>query len=857
MRYTHFLFGCLFLLFSLPPASAQPAEQASAWAEDIDYLHQTLEARHIDLYHQVSREALGADLDRIKKQLPQLTQPQILVALMGAIKQVGDGHTQLSYWGGAHHRFALQLQMFGEDMRVIGTDQRNASLLGMRLHSVDNIALTEISERLRPILTSVENRHSEQHQLATTLPVAEVLNGLGIIQDIEQAQFTFSDDAGNLHHRQLNSLPSDQADEVMSETLSTELPTGFGLHSASLEGLELYLNPARATAYIRFDRYPQYPHMEKFARSLRDEFASKGIKNLVIDFRNNGGGDFFVGLTLAWGLILIDELNWRNGIYVLTGPKTFSAAMSNSAQFRQLLNARLIGEPTGANPVGYQDADTFKLPNSGWTVMYSKRLYRFQDADTQGVQPDVLIAPDWESFKQKKDNQLMWVMEQIAINYADKDAGKNPELPLYIDNVHILDIKAGQVFQNRQIQIRKGKISAIKPANTPITEAQYILHDGKGQFATPGLIDMHVHAYDPAIFPIALSHGVTHLRIMNGVKEHLTWRQELADGTRIGSTLTLSSPTISGFKNPYMHYAAHTSEDATNAVQKAKQQGYDLIKAYGNLTAPVLKALLSEAKKQNIPVAKHGPHPTADMDWNDLAGLQSLEHVEDIYQGPLNRSQDQSKLDETIQILKELDIPITATLNIFWQLTQISEQKQAYIDTLPKGYISPIIVLEAKHNQVKRWLKSSREMVEHNKKTLAFLQEITRQLHEAEVTLLVGSDSGELLSPHGLATHTEMALMHEAGLPHIAVLRAATLNAAEALGKQSQLGQVAVGFNADLVLTQKNPLKNLAALKDPVAVIKNGRVFSRADLENLRNTAIKNRSFWQEMQTLRNAGQLR
>src|SRR5690606_8314756 len=121
--------------------------------------------------------------------------------------------------------------------------------------------------------------------------------------------------------------------------------------------------------------------------------------------------------------------------------------------------------------------------------------------------------------------------------------------------------------------------------------------------------------------------------------------------------------------------------------------------AYGNLTGPVLKALLNEAKNQHIPVAKHGPHPVADMEWNELLGLQSVEHVEDIYQGPLNYQHDQKKLDEIIGKLKALNIPITPTLNIYWQLTQISEQKQAYIDTLPKDSISPIIALEQKHHQ--------------------------------------------------------------------------------------------------------------------------------------------------------------
>lgn len=439
-------------------------------------------------------------------------------------------------------------------------------------------------------------------------------------------------------------------------------------------------------------------------------------------------------------------------------------------------------------------------------------------------------------------------------SYAS-DFSKKTDSSFYIDNIHIVDINSGQIIRDRQLQINNGKITAIKPARTPITDEDYIQHDGNGYYLMPGLIDMHVHAFDPAAFTIALSHGVTHLRLMNGMKDHLRWRKQLAEGSMIGSTITVSSPIISGFKNAHMHYSAQTPAQAIKAVAKAKQQGYDLIKAYGNLDAAVLKVLLREAGKQNIPVAKHGPHPATNMEWNELAGLQSLEHVEDIFQGPLNYQQDQQKLDETIVKLKTLNTPITPTLNIFWQLTEISVQKQTYIDALPKGYISPIIALEAKHNQVKRWLNSPKEMAEHNQKTLAFLQDITRQLYQAELVLLVGSDSGVLLSPHGIATHKEMDLMQQSGLPIVAVLRAATINAAKALGKESELGQIAIGYNADLILSELNPLENLTTLHNPAAVVKHGRLFSKAELKQLREKAIDDRRFWQEMNTLRRAGE--
>lgn len=431
----------------------------------------------------------------------------------------------------------------------------------------------------------------------------------------------------------------------------------------------------------------------------------------------------------------------------------------------------------------------------------------------------------------------------------------NTKQSIYIDNLHIVDMKTGRIIKDRQLHLRNGKIIAINPALSAITESNFTHHDGKGHYVMPGLIDMHVHAFDPAAFTIALSHGVTHLRLMNGVKEHLIWRKELEDGRRIGSTITVSSPIISGFKNPHMHYPAHKPAEAINAVVSAKQQGYDLIKAYGNLTAPVLQALLGEAKKQNIPVAKHGPHPVDGMEWNALKGLQSLEHVEDIFQGPLNYQEDKQHLAKTIIQLKSLDTPITPTLNIFWHLTQISEHKEAYLNSLPQDYISPIIAFEEKQNQLKRWLNSPVEMIVHNKKTFSFLQEITHELYKANLTLLVGSDSGVLLSPHGLATHKEMELLQQAGLASLAILRAATMNAAKALGKESRLGLIAPGYNADMIVSEQNPLENLRTLQNPEWVIKNGHVFSRTELEELRKKAIAERSLWQELKTLANAGE--
>jgi len=421
---------------------------------------------------------------------------------------------------------------------------------------------------------------------------------------------------------------------------------------------------------------------------------------------------------------------------------------------------------------------------------------------------------------------------------------------LIIANVNVVDVAKRTIKAGQNVIIKDGLIAGIEPASSYSNYEAAQIVDAKGGYLTPGLIDMHVHAYDQSAFELSLSHGVTHVRVMNGVKQHLTWREEQKQGW-LASSMTVSSPIVrSGEESLPLNWTVNTDEEARAVINTAKHQGYDLIKVYGSISKPALQALLHEAERLNMPVAKHGPHPVNGMEWHSLKGMQSLEHVEDIYQGPLNFKFDQEKLDATITNLKYADVPVTPTLHIFWQLTQLSQNKQDFLDGLPRDYISPIIAWEAKGNQVARWLNSSDNMAKHNQNTLALLKKITGELHGNDVPLLVGSDAGVLLSPHGLSTHNELKLMKESGLDSFDVLRAATINPAKALKLENRLGQIKVGLSADLILSSQNPIENIDVLKSPDAVIKEGRWLSKGDLQRLRDKAISTRSWWQEFWVL-------
>jgi imidazolonepropionase-like amidohydrolase len=203
-------------------------------------------------------------------------------------------------------------------------------------------------------------------------------------------------------------------------------------------------------------------------------------------------------------------------------------------------------------------------------------------------------------------------------------------------------------------------------------------------------------------------------------------------------------------------------------------------------------------------------------------------------------------LPEIILDLKATNVPVTPTLNIFYQLTKFSQEKEGYLATTSKNYTSDIIALEASSNQVKRWLEASDKMAAHNQKVLDFLQDITKSFHENGISLLVGSDSGVLLSPHGLATHNEMRLLKAAGLSAFDVLATATINPAKALNLDNQIGKILETYKADFIYSSSNPILNLSVLEEPEAVIKNGHWYSRKVLNAMRDEAIESRSFWEE-----------
>jgi hypothetical protein len=155
--------------------------------------------------------------------------------------------------------------------------------------------------------------------------------------------------------------------------------------------------PDGQTMYVSFRRYDD---LGDKARQLFQAIDRSPPKRLVIDLRQNGGGDFFEGRKhLVNPVKSRPVVNQKGRLFVIIGRRTFSAAMVNAIDFRKDTQAILVGEPIGERPNSYSENDEMTLPNSRIVVSYSTRYYKFVD-------------PNWPDFRAGRDPVMEWIVSQ-------------------------------------------------------------------------------------------------------------------------------------------------------------------------------------------------------------------------------------------------------------------------------------------------------------------------------------------------------------------------------------------------------------------------------------------------------------
>lgn len=384
------------------------------WLEDLNHYKTQLEQKHIDIYNTISKAQFIKELDKIKLGISSKTDIEIIIDLMRLTRRIGDGHTAVSLSNINKKIFPIEITCFNGNWRVIKASKLYENLLGLTLTKIDGIPIKTLASAISEIAPYVENNNSLEIRTGEYLTVSELLFGLGLTKHKNHADFTLTNDKGNIKSYTIHAIDSKTYHyETVFKSISTESEKIIKPKNPRHD--YLWFGPLQNTnaVYINFSAYPSYDEMQLFGQDLLNFINANKSRQVVIDLRNNSGGDFFVGILLAYYLNLADSIDWKHGVYILIDKVTFSAATINATQYKEILNGLVVGLPTGSNPNGYQDLGSFNLPNSNLTITYSKRLFRIQEKANQPLSPDVLIDYKWDDFKNGFDTMLEWIINDI------------------------------------------------------------------------------------------------------------------------------------------------------------------------------------------------------------------------------------------------------------------------------------------------------------------------------------------------------------------------------------------------------------------------------------------------------------
>lgn len=410
---------------------------------------------------------------------------------------------------------------------------------------------------------------------------------------------------------------------------------------------------------------------------------------------------------------------------------------------------------------------------------------------------------------------------------------------IILQHVEVIDGTGVPARADQSITIDAGKITAIGPT-AQISGATVL--DLTGYAVMPGIVGMHDHLYFFALPNLAadrsfeqpavtqemlfsaprmyLANGVTTMRTTGTYDPYseLKLKRDIETGAVPGPHLDVTGP----------HLNMTSPDEARQTVDFWADRGVTSFKAYKYISRDALRAAVDEAHKRGLKITGHLCSVTYEEAVN--AGIDNLEHgfFVDTAQDP-NKKPDtctDSEGDYTLEHMSDADadrlIALLVQHHVAITSTLLSTSASAGHEP-PLGPAALALLSPAERDAYLYW--RSRPPRPNNKAPLLLKRDmdLERKFVASGGLLLAGPDSyasGGVIP--GFGDHREIEMLVEEGFTPLEAIRIATLNGATFLGRQNQIGSIAVGKNADLLVVKGNPAEHIEDIDNVRIVFKDG-----------------------------------
>ena len=425
----------------------------------------------------------------------------------------------------------------------------------------------------------------------------------------------------------------------------------------------------------------------------------------------------------------------------------------------------------------------------------------------------------------------------------------------------MIDVASGATHPDNTVLVAGNRITFVGPAANARVPAGARVIDGRGKFLIPGLWDMPVHGFvyvfSDFAGPLMIANGITGARDMGYyVDTTLSWKSRIASGREIGPRLVVGA-RVDGPVNK-AGFVSHvvTEQDGVRAVdtlarKKDGSSRADFIKPYSWVPRAAYFGLAAEARKLNVPFAGHVPYSVSVVEAAN-AGQRSIEHEDDLMRACSSRdSVLRARFADTTTLSPGSQLAVIRSAARELRASYDPAKCRLVIQTLARNHtwVTPTLVVyqpyahafdsASSHPELAKyvpglvqggWMRRASGLSPSDSMVVRgyFSFDRTRDLRNAGVKLLAGTDMPQAFVYPGFSLHDELALLVRSGLTPLEALRTATYNPADYFGALDSLGTITQGKVADLVLLDADPLVDIRNTRRISAVIANGRLFDSA-----------------------------
>jgi Peptidase family S41 len=382
----------------------QHSLSVAQWREDLRYLAEQMPLKHKSLFHTMTEAEFRAAVARLDADIPKLNGDEIFVRLAQITAMVQDGHSGFDLRplpaSDQKEDIPIRFDRYEDGIYVRAAAPEYAAAVGGKMIEVGSVGWQEAMRRVDSIESHDPGNDGEQlaWSAKTELNRPRILHGLGLSDSAESGVFVIEKDGQRRSFTMkataamgawyLNSLPPGWVD---ARPASTPVPLSRQHEDKAFWFTVL---PEQHAVYFQFNLVLNLGEetLEKLTERLKTALERRDVERLVIDVRNNTGGDNTLLRSLLVALIG-SKVNHRGGIYVITGPTTFSAGQNFVNRLENYADVIFVGAPTGENVNFYGDPTAITLPHSHLVAAMPRLWWQDQDPrDTRATTAPELAA---------------------------------------------------------------------------------------------------------------------------------------------------------------------------------------------------------------------------------------------------------------------------------------------------------------------------------------------------------------------------------------------------------------------------------------------------------------------------------